>query len=151
MYAVVGILILTAGAAVSAWIHAQFQRPTPPSWTGQALTVLAAKLAELTLLTSGLALFGRHMLRVGEQPFGHADAILIAAFATAFVVSVALFRISWRTRRRRRRTVETRDLLRPVKRREVSARFGTPHLSDAKPRRTRVAGGGKRSPRCDAA
>jgi hypothetical protein len=82
MSAVVGTLCLATAAIGSAWTYRQFRRETRCRWTEHELPILAISLAELSLLTGGLAVF-----------FG------------ALCVALVFLRLSWRARGGRRARV----------------------------------------------
>lgn len=147
MYAVVGTLFLATAGVLSAWTCLQFRRPNPRRWTERELPALAITLAVLTLLWSGVALFGRFVADISDEPLGLAEAALIAIFAAAFVVSIALFRASRRLLRRRRgrlpaataRRLSASPGARPI--RDLRPRRGAPPLQSRTPARGRRSEG----------
>ena len=151
MYAVVGTLFLAIAGALSAWTRWQFRRPNPRPWTERKLPALAITLAVLTLIWSGVALFGRFVADISDQPFGFAEAGLIAIFAVVFVASLALFRASRRVLRHRRGRVPVTGA------RRLSGSPASRPVLDLRPRRgsqpsqSRPAARGKSSVRREAA
>jgi amino acid transporter len=129
MYAVVGTLFLAIAGGLAAWTRWQCRRPNPRPWTERDLPALAITLAVLTLLWSGVAFFGRFVADISDQPFGLAEAGLIAIFAAVFVVSLALFRASRRVLRRRRGRVPATGA------RRLSGSPGLRPVLDLRPRR----------------
>ncbi|MDX1425989.1 MAG: hypothetical protein R3322_22795 [Kiloniellales bacterium] len=105
MSAVVGTLCLATAAIGSAWTYRQFRRETRCRWTEHELPILAISLAELSLLTGGLAVFGRFVLDVAGRPLGPAVTAEIALFFVALCVALVFLRLSWRARRGRRARV----------------------------------------------
>lgn len=143
MYAVVGTLFLATAGVVSAWTYRQFRRPIRSRWTERELPIMAIALAELTLFTSGMTLFGRFLIDVAEQPIGLAEAAMIAAFAATFLLLVALLRVSWRVRRRRRGRVLTHNPSRRAEPRHGRATFHLRRRRGAEPIQSRAAVRGK--------
>ena len=143
MYAVVGTLFLVTAGVVSAWTYRQFRRPIRSRWTERELPIMAIALAELTLFTSGMTLFGRFLIDVAGQPIGLEEAAMIAVFAVTFLLLIALLRVSWRVRQRRRGRVLPYNPSRRAEPRVGRATFRLRRRRGAEPIQSRPAARGK--------
>lgn len=151
MYAVVGTLFLATAAVVSAWTYAQFRRVNRSRWTERELPVVAITLVELTLLIAGLELFGRYLADVAARPFGWAEAAMSAVYAATLLLAIALLRVSWRVRRRRRRLPPTRSLPRRSEPRDALAHLSPRRRRDGEPVRSHRSAADKHPAKREAA